>query len=400
LEFKGLGTIIARMILKPYLGIRFWKKAIEKQIKFPQQNLAGYIFRYGSAALISAAITLLIFLFKTDSYAIPLLAFLLGTLVATGLGGAAAGGVLIISGVIVTSLLFYNSITSTYLIGIAIYTCVGVLFGSIIDWTKKIHLIREFNRREGIYLATISKLKAQNVRASREIRIRDEFLSIASHELKTPLTSTLLKLQIALNNIKNVSLADFSVQKLLEMLESAEQQTQRLSKMINDLLNISIIRTGRLDLEKEESDLSEIVREAVGGFSEKAERDGYKINLEASGKIKAVVDRVRVNQVVTNLVSNAIKYGVGNPIDVKVEKRDSVGKIIVEDHGIGIPSSDQNKIFSLFERAHDNTYSGLGIGLYISNQIVKAHKGKIKVDSKPGHGSTFIVELPLHKSSR
>lgn len=258
-------------------------------------------------------------------------------------------------------------------------------------------LIREFNRKEKNYLTQVKNLTEENLKSQKEIKVRDEFLSIASHELKTPLTSTLLKLQIALNNIKNVSLADFSVQKLLEMLESAEQQTQRLSRMINDLLNVSIIRTGRLDLEFEETDLSQIVKDVAGSFSERAEKEGYKVRVEAEDKIKAVIDKVRVSQVVTNLISNALKYGLGNPISVKAYKYSSIGKIIIEDHGIGIPTNQQDKIFSLFERVHNNNYTGLGIGLYISSQIVKAHKGKIDVQSKPGKGSIFTVELPLKK---
>ena len=127
-------------------------------------------------------------------------------------------------------------------------------------YSKKIDQLAKFNEKEKEYLKQVARFAAENERLKMEIRARDEFLSIASHELKTPLTATLLKLQVALHNIRNTSLANFSVQNLMDMLLSSEQQTQRLSKMIGDLLNVSLMRTGRLELDMESGDLSQITK--------------------------------------------------------------------------------------------------------------------------------------------
>src|SRR5262249_7933662 len=143
-------------------------------------------------------------------------------------------------------------------------------------------------------------------------------LSIASHELKTPLSAMLLQIQTALYNIRNVSLANFSVEKLLKMLQSTEQQTKRLSKMINDLLNISLITTDRFDLEKEKIDLSQLTKDVVERFAERAEREGSPIRLQTEKKVIGNWDKLRIEQAVTNLITNAMKYGDNKPITVNV----------------------------------------------------------------------------------
>ncbi len=210
----------------------------------------------------------------------------------------------------------------------------------------------------------------------------------------------LLQLQTALHNIRNVSLANFSVEKLLKMLESAEQQTNRISKMINDLLNVSLITTRKLDLELREVDLSKLTKEVVESFSERLEHEGYKLKLDADSSVVGKWDKIRIEQAVSNLLSNAIKYGDRKPIEVKVTNHNETAKISVVDHGIGIPTEHRENIFALFERAPpQDKYKGLGVGLYITNQIVKAHHGNIRVDSRENKGSTFTIELPLNSQS-
>jgi len=229
-----------------------------------------------------------------------------------------------------------------------------------------------------------------------EIRSRDEFLSIASHELKTPLSATLLKLQTALHNIRSTSLANFSVQNLMDMLLSSEQQTQRLSKMIGDLLDVSLVRTGRIELELEKADLNVITKDVIKGFIEKAKKENIDIRLKAMDSVQGKFDKLRIEQVLINLLTNAMKYGKQKQIDVRVEKANNIGKVTITDYGIGIPSQQKEKIFELFDRGMQNGQrNGLGVGLYITNQIVKAHKGKLKLESKEGKGSTFYVEIPL-----
>jgi signal transduction histidine kinase len=206
----------------------------------------------------------------------------------------------------------------------------------------------------------------------------------------------LLRLQSILHNIRHVSLAKFSVENLLKGLETAEQQSHRLSRMINDLLNISLITTGKFNLERERTNLADLVKEVVSEFSEKLEADGYYLELKTDEPVICYVDKLRIEQVISNLLSNAVKYGNQKPIEIKVEKNSHNAKISVKDHGIGIHKSNANRLFMLFERGVADDYKkGLGVGLYIANQIIKAHKGTIKVKSRPNFGSEFTLELPL-----
>lgn len=279
----------------------------------------------------------------------------------------------------------------------------GLFIGIVIEKAKKNDKVTEYKQREKEYMELLMQMQEKYVKGQEEIRARDEFLSIASHELKTPLTSMILQLQTVLHNIRNVSLANFSVENLLKMLDNAEQQSKRVSKMINDLLNVSLITTGRLDLEREETDLVEVVKEVIDSFSEKTKREGYTIKFHADKQVIGIWDKMRISQVVTNLLSNAIKYGEKKPIEISVTHHGNIGKLIVKDHGIGIPAEEQDKVFARFERAiaaKSKVYQGLGVGLYITQQIVVAHEGSIHVESEPGYETTFTVELPLKKIPR
>ncbi len=283
-----------------------------------------------------------------------------------------------------------------FIIQIFIFLLSSVFLLSLADKIKNTNEVLAYKKREKEYLELIEKMKLEKAEDEKKIRARDEFLSIASHELKTPLSSMLLQVQMAIHNIRNVSLAQFSVEKLMKMLQSTEQQTHRLSKMINDLLNVSLITTGRLELEKERCDLKLLVKGVIERFHERIKKEKYHVKFESKSKIIGNWDKLRIEQVVGNLISNAIKYGDGKPIEIKVVKSGSNAKITVVDQGIGVPQDIQKKIFERFQRGVSNQdYRGLGVGLYIATQIVKAHSGKIYLSSKLGKGSTFTVELPL-----
>ena len=254
----------------------------------------------------------------------------------------------------------------------------------------------EYKQKEKEYFELLTKIQKENSTYKKEITARDEFLSIASHELKTPLSAMLLQIQNALYNIRNVSLAKFSVENLLKMLQSTEQQSKRLSKMINDLLNLSLITTGKLELEKEKVNLGELVVDVTDRFSQKVEREGAHFNLQIQENVIGNYDKLRIEQAITNLITNAIKYGESKPIDVEVSTDNTVNRIRVTDHGIGIPKTQQERIFERFERGVSNhAYKGLGVGLYITQHIVKTHQGQITLTSKPEQGSTFLIELPM-----
>lgn len=293
-------------------------------------------------------------------------------------------------------LIFQKSISSLFYIQILNFLIEGFLVTLVIEKVYHATKAKEYKQREEAYIHELRKLKATLKKAEEEVRARDEFLSIASHELKTPLTSMLLQLQTILHNIRSVSLANFSVEKLMKMLISAESQTRRLSKMINDLLNVSLITTGKLELELEKADLVLVVKSVIDNFSERLKREDINLNFKSDGEITGQWDKIRIEQAVTNLIVNAIKYGKKKPIDIELRKngRDAVFKI--EDQGIGIAKPLQERIFARFERGvlrHD--YEGLGVGLYITNQIVVAHGGRLLVKSREGHGATFQMLLPI-----
>ncbi|RJR29764.1 sensor histidine kinase [Candidatus Microgenomates bacterium] len=269
-----------------------------------------------------------------------------------------------------------------------------------IEKFRRTDLRADFRRKEQMFIAETQKFVTARQKAEKEIRLRDEFLSIASHELKTPLTSMLLKLQLVLHNIKNVSLANFSVATLLKNVEIAEQQSKRLSSMINDLLNVSLITTGRMNLEVKHEDLVPIVKEVIEEFAERLASHNIPLDLETVAQAPVYIDKLRMQQVLSNLLSNAIKYGNDKPIQIRISKGSHVS-VAISDQGIGISSKEQEKIFTLFDRGTINhEIKGLGVGLYIANQIVKAHKGTLSVRSKLAQGSTFTIKLPLTQNKK
>jgi signal transduction histidine kinase len=180
-------------------------------------------------------------------------------------------------------------------------------------------------------------------------------------------------------------------------LNRATHSTRRLAQLVESLLDVSRISSGRMRLTLEEFDLTEAVREVLDRVIEEARRAGSDVRLTTSKPVVGVWDRLRIDQIVVNLVANALKYGGGKPVDVAVlhDGTDSV-QLQVIDHGIGVSSEDLERIFGRFERAVSSRhYGGLGLGLYITRQIVAAHGGNVIARPTPGGGATFVVELPL-----
>ncbi|HVG63148.1 MAG TPA: ATP-binding protein [Hyalangium sp.] len=248
-------------------------------------------------------------------------------------------------------------------------------------------------------LARRAALSVENARLYREaqdaIRLRDEFLSIASHELKTPLTPLSLKLQMLASEAQRQPESPFrrAVQNYITI---GSRQVKKLSELVNDLLDVARIAGGRLRLELEEVELGTLVREVITRYEPEAMRAGSKLTLEeAPEAVTGHWDRLRLEQVITNLVDNAIKYGAGKPIRVFVDSDANRARLRVRDEGIGIAPEHLSRIFERFARAvSDRHYGGLGLGLYITHTIVQALSGSIQVESTPGLGATFTVVLP------
>jgi signal transduction histidine kinase len=222
---------------------------------------------------------------------------------------------------------------------------------------------------------------------------RDEFLSVASHELKTPLTSLKLRVQGLIDQAPPVP-DPAEALRLHKSFELAERQVRRLEKLINSLLDVSRIAVGRFPLQCEEVDLVSMVHSVVGQFSAEIARSGADILLDLPAHARGHWDPLRLEQVVVNLLSNALKYGAGKPIEIVVRCDDETALLTVRDHGIGIDAADQGRIFERFERAVSLNYGGLGLGLHIAREIVVAHHGTIHVESERGQGAAFVVAIP------
>lgn len=224
------------------------------------------------------------------------------------------------------------------------------------------------------------------------IRLRDEFLSIASHELKTPLTSVKLQTELLIRQFKKENV---DKEKAEGMLKNSLSSLNRMIHLIDEMLDISRITSGRLVLDKSNSDMGELIHNVVETYRPHFEEKKNIITFERC-KAMGIFDPHRVEQIVTNLISNAFKYGNDKPVVVKLKCDENFITLIVTDQGMGIPKQFQNKIFERFERVGEGKeISGLGLGLFIVKQLVDAHRGKIWVESEPGKGSSFFVKLPV-----
>lgn len=278
----------------------------------------------------------------------PFLFFILPVILNTWYGGIKPGLLTVFISSITVFMLFFIPAYQSFLlfndaffIDFIFYILIGVFVSFVIDFHKQPNKSIAYEKLIQEYIHLLAMLDKNYKKAQEEIKARDEFLAVASHELKTPVTSMLLQVQAALHNIRNVSLAKFSVANLLQMLNSTEQQSKRLSKMVNDLLNTSLITTGRLDLELGKIDLSQTVKDVSLRFSEKLKKEHIELLLKAEKPVFGQLDKLRIEQAVANLLSNAIKYGRGKPIKLSVTNSNSRGHIIIQDQGIGIPAAQQ-----------------------------------------------------------
>jgi signal transduction histidine kinase len=249
-----------------------------------------------------------------------------------------------------------------------------------------------------ITLLVLGAVTEERMRALAALRraldAREEFLSVASHELKTPLSSMVLNLtglQRALRRGEQLSPEGVG-----RKVERVVKQAGRLTALINQLLDVSRISSSTLELVPEDLDLHELARDACGRFSEEAARAGSTVSITGVASLRGCWDRLRLEQVLSNLLSNAIRYGEGRPIEVSLDRRDNLAVLVVRDHGRGIEPEALPWIFDRFNSSKAaRRFGGLGLGLYISQQIVKKHGGAIRAASTVGKGSTFTVEIPI-----
>lgn len=225
-------------------------------------------------------------------------------------------------------------------------------------------------------------------RAQEALRARDEFLSIASHEIRGPITS----LHLAVQMLRGGQVPPEAHATILELIE---REGRRLSRLVDELLDVGRIRAGTLRFDFEDVDLGEVVRNVTSRLSLEFGRAGSALTLEIENRVGGMWDRLRLDQIVTNLLSNALKFGLGKPIHVSVSARNELAVLVVSDEGMGMAADLQARIFRPFERGVPvRHYGGLGLGLYIVKTLVDGFGGHIGVESTLGAGSKFTVELP------
>lgn len=230
--------------------------------------------------------------------------------------------------------------------------------------------------------------------SAEEARLRDEFLSLASHELLTPLTSLTLQAQLIRKAIAQERLA--APERVSAMLEGFDRQLGRLGVLCDELVQATCIQAGQLTLTPESLDLGALVRATAARVAAQQPAVAGAIVVDADEALRGSWDRAQLERLVLHLVRNAVTFGEGRPVLVSARGTPGGVRISVRDHGIGIAREDQERIFERFERAVEvRHFGGLGLGLYIARAIAAAHGGAIRVESQPGEGSMFTVELPL-----
>ena len=241
----------------------------------------------------------------------------------------------------------------------------------------------------------ITKRKKLEAELNRALKERDEFISISSHELKTPITSVLLQLQMLQRYKKSQDDMPES-KKRYEDMDCLVDQVQSLQRLIDDLLSVSRIRTGKLSMEFKLEDFSALLHITLKRFNEMFLEAGCTLNVNIEDGISIPCDKIRMTQVFFNLMTNAAKYAPGSLVEISMKCLPGVVEFSIRDHGPGIPDNKKDFIFGLFERGSSQNYvTGLGIGLYISRSIIEGHNGTIHIESEHGKGSTFYIRLPL-----
>ncbi len=244
-------------------------------------------------------------------------------------------------------------------------------------------------------LAHHCALALENARLLKEaqdaILVRDEFITVAAHELRTPLTSLQLQLQGVTRLLRKLPASET----VLPRFQLLARQLSRLGRLVESMLDVERIHSGRMHLEREPVELGELVREVVERLSLELERARCGVSFKSEEHVTGLWDRTQLEQALTNLLGNAMKFGAGRPIELEVEAHEDRARLIVRDQGIGMSQEALERVFGRFERAVSaREYGGLGLGLFLTRQIVEAHGGTVQASSQPGQGATFVLELP------
>jgi len=238
----------------------------------------------------------------------------------------------------------------------------------------------------------VEELAETNRQLEEATRLRDAFISVAAHELKTPISSLRLSAQLAERVLRQTDTPE--QERLQRQIQTVIEQSVKLARLVEQMLDVSRVKAGRLEIEPQQTDLVPLIRSIVEGASPKSEK--HQLSFQGPESIEAVIDPLRLEQVLVNLVDNAIKYSPhGGSIHVDASERDGTIHIAVRDHGLGIPPEHRERIFEQFYQAHaGGSAAGMGLGLYISRQIAELHGGTLTAEFPEDGGSQFVLTLP------
>lgn len=257
---------------------------------------------------------------------------------------------------------------------------------------QQVAALEEARHQQNLLLEQLQKTQVELEKA---MELRDQFISVVAHELRTPLNTLNLELYARRTYLERGDYVEFSPERIAEMLESDERQLKRLIRLINDMTDLSRIKSGQLSIQRKRFDITALLHRVINLFSAQTALAKCAVNFKGEPGIVISADEFRIEQAFTNLLTNAIRHCDGKPIEIQVQELAGMVSISVRDFGLGIKSEEQQRIFKLFERgSHERPGSGLGLGLFIANTIVAAHDGRIEVDSTPGEGAMFTIFLP------
>jgi signal transduction histidine kinase len=231
------------------------------------------------------------------------------------------------------------------------------------------------------------------------VRVRDEFLNLVSHELRTPVSALSLNVQSLVRSLSSEGRAEASLEAIGVKAQTTQKHLHRLGRLVERLLDVSELVTGRLKLARQEVDLSAVASAVVEQARNKALHAGCVLTLNAPSPVMGHYDRARLHQLLEVLLDNALKFGAGKPVEVAVLRDADHASLTVMDHGVGVGPEDQERIFWRFERAvSEKNYGGFGLGLWIARLLAEAHSGSIRLLRTDGGGATFTVVLPLNET--
>lgn len=274
-----------------------------------------------------------------------------------------------------------------------VFHCIDVSFRPDFDEHGKVRgmvsVAHDVSERERAYQKVENAVKA-----------REEFMSMASHELRTPLTGMKLHTQLMQRHLKRGPEEPLPRAVVEKYVTHTDQSLDRMVRLVEDMLDIARIQAGKLELHREKSDVVEVVAETLNRFSDELAGAGIETTFDAPKRLELPLDKFRIEQVVSNLVTNAIRYAPRAPVEVKIRESDGKAIIVFSDNGPGIAAPNRERVFDRFERLYSaRSIKGLGLGLYIVKEIVDAHGGKISIENAKRRGASFVIELPTQEGA-